>query len=153
MLRVHEYLKQILPLVTFLFPRLTKHVAGRNTVDHFIFAWWNFRENRTWHYFAKWWISDQRLSRIYDSLVKPDVWFSLILCLFILSRKKVYILWYIPVIHIHVLVSAYIRHCYEIALILNLYGSPKRDIIITRAEKCSRHTVNTPPLIVQAYKY
>jgi len=97
-----------------------------------------------WHYFAKWWIRDQRLSRIYDTLIKPQVWFSLILCLFILSRKNVYIIWSFPVIHIHVLFSAYIRDCYEIALILNLYGSPKRDIIITRAAKCSRHTVNTP---------
>jgi len=87
------------------------------TVDHFIFAWWNFRENRTWHYFAKWWIREQRLSRIYDSLVKPEVGFSLFLCLFILSRKRFIYSDLFPLyIIIHVLVSAYIRDCYEISL-------------------------------------
>jgi len=48
------------------------------------FTWWNFPENRTWHYLAKWRIHNQRLSRIYDSLVKLEVGFSLIFCLFIL---------------------------------------------------------------------
>ena len=44
-----------------------------NIVDYFIFARLRFHENRTRHYFAKWWIRDQSLSRIYDSLVKPEV--------------------------------------------------------------------------------
>ena len=55
------------------------------TVDYFIFAWWNF--------------CDQSLSQTYDSLVTPQVGFSLILCRFRLSRKKVKRLWSISVIH------------------------------------------------------
>ena len=70
--------------ILFIFPiniKLFNHI----TVDHFIFAWWNFSENRNWHYFAKWWICDQRLSRIYDSSVKPEV--GLILILAVLDWK------------------------------------------------------------------
>ena len=48
-----------------------------------------FLQNRIWHYFMKWWIRYQSLEWIYHSLFKPKVGFSLILCQFRLSWKKV----------------------------------------------------------------
>ena len=83
----HRYMNNV--IIMFVSFQFEKDKKMRHTVDHFIFAWWNFHENGTGHYFAKWWIRDQSLSPIYDSLAKLEVGFTIILCRFRLPQKKV----------------------------------------------------------------